>query len=162
MNKIIEYILNWWVSRPANIFVNDESVAVLPQHWMELSWVNALAFTLFPVIVSIIICYTVTSARGGRFLFQWWMFNIFTGVIVAFLIFFFLLTKTFVGGTIENPVYWKIPVFMITSRALVGFFQSLICYTILSFIIANILGRFFGIQKFDNNKAYPIPHLFNP
>lgn len=162
MNKIIEYILNWWASRPSNIFVNGETVAVLPQHWMQLSWVNVLALTLIPVIISIFICYTATSKRGGAFLLRWWIFNAFTSIFVAIIIFFFMYSKTFVGGTIENPIYWKIPLFMIVSRSLVGFFQSLICYIILSSILARILGGLFNKQKFLNNMVYPLPKLFNP
>lgn len=161
MNKFIEYFLNWWVSRPANIFIDGITVAVDPKHWLELSWVNFLGFTFLPVIVSILICYLITKARGGGFLFRWWIFNLITSVLVAIGITIFMKSKVFVGGTINSPIYWQIPNFMILSRALVGLLQSFLLYIIFSFVISRLFGgAIITIQKFNLNKAYPLPRLF--
>ncbi|MFZ4590660.1 MAG: hypothetical protein ACOYN6_06660 [Ignavibacteria bacterium] len=161
MNKALEYIFNWWASRPANIFIDNVTVAVNPKHWMELSWVNFFGLTLAPVILSIVICYLLTNSRGGKFLFRWWMFNIFTSLIIAVLIFVFLKSNTFVGGTMEAPVYWKIPDFLTISRALVGFLQSFIANIIFSYIITRLFGGLITtVQKFNINKVYPLPRLF--
>ena len=161
MKGIIELIINWWVSRPSNIYIEGISVSILPQHWMELSWVNFLGFTIIPVLISIFICYTLTNSEGRGFLIRWWLFLIVTSVIDAIIIFIFLKSKTFVAGLEDAPIYWKIPNFMILSRALVGFFQSILFYYLLSIVIVKLLGGWLNVKKFTRNLFYPYPRLFN-
>lgn len=160
MNKLIEYILNWWVSRPSNIFISGVTCSVLPEHWMTLSWVNVLGLTLLPVLISIIFCYTLTSSIGRPFLIRWWKFNILTALIVAIFIYIFMSTKIFVSGQTDSLIYWSLPSFIIINRCLAGFLQSLLYFLIFSYLLVNILGGALNISKFKDNLSYPIPKLF--
>lgn len=162
MNKFIEYFLNWWVTRPSNIFVNGITCSVPPDHWMTLSWVNFLFITLFPVLISIILCYTTTSKLGKPFLIRWWLFNLLTAVIVSSLIYVYMMTKIFVCGTSDSQIFWNIPSFMILNRCIVGFLQAIVYYFIFSVIIVKMLGGVFRISKFNSNLSYPFPKLFKP
>lgn len=160
MNKIVEYLLNWWVSRPSNILLGESSVAVLPQQWSEISYVNVFGLTLLPILVSILICYTLTHKMGKSFLFRWWKFNIITSILVGIAIFLFLSSKSIPSGNIEAIINWQLPTYIIVNRAIVGFLQSFIYYYILSSVLVKILGGAFSIPKFRTNLAYPFPKLF--
>ena len=158
MNRFIEVFLNWWVQRPSNIHVEGYTAAVRPEHWLELSWVIFLALIILPVIISILVCYSTTRSMGRGFLIRWWLFMVFTALINAFLIFIFLSSKTFTGD--EFIIYWKIPTFMVLSRALCGAVQTLLFYYLISILFTKVLGGYFNLTKFRTNISYPYPKLF--
>lgn len=164
--RFLEIILNWWASRPSNILIPGtvpgamESVSVLPREWMELSWIIVLGYTIVPIIVSILLCYSLTRSQGKRFLLRWWIFLIATALINAVIIYIFLSSKTFAGGAEETLLYWKIPWYMVFSRSLVGFFQTIVYYYLLSILFVKLLGGIFNFPKFRLNLAYPFPNLF--
>jgi len=117
---------------------------------------------LIPVIISIFLCYTLTKSQGRSFLIRWWLFMLATSAFDTALIFVFLLSKTFVSGSVDLPVYWKIPTFMIASRAIVGLLQSMLYYYLFSILIVKILGGLFSFAKFRMNLAYPYPKMIRP
>ena len=160
MSKFLEYILNWWVSRPSNIFINGVTCSILPEHWSSLSWTNVLGLTIIPVLISIVLCYTFTRSLGRSFLIRWWIFNIITAIAVAILIYVFMISKTFVSGLSDSLIYWSLPNFIIMNRCIVGFLQSILYFFIFSTILVKILGGGLNIPKFKNNLSYPFPKLF--
>lgn len=156
MNELLQIFLNWWVERPGNIPVGEETLSVPLRQWTEISYVTFLGITLGIITVSIFFCYLTTRRVGIPFIKRWWLFMVLTAIVNGIVVYLYLSGVTI---AVEDRAF-SLPTSTSFSRSIVALLQTPIYYYLLSGLLCRLLGAILNVGKFHDNQRIPIPRLF--